>query len=325
MMRKTKTRHHRLPMALCLICVTAMLLAASPGYALTLFLNNGDRLRGYPVGEVKEGAIVTIAVPQPGGGVIRRSVQPSEIRRMVETVDRKSLQDLNNAGAKEYFNYAEILAERKIDPEARDTAIRLFLIAAYLDKDTARAAFLALIPLARDAEEEKRFRAMAYIHDPAHSEKLLSGETALAARPVSNNAASRDLLQAMQLLRQAKRGEAAALLRRKDVAEAFAAFERVFPQALLNKFLARTGDRLLPYELEAILRVELALEGFDAGPSATRSSSAGWGAAISSGGDEPVQRLQLPSLARRLDPAAKKGEFIDPRKTIYRDGDWFAP
>jgi len=309
-----------------LLMLVVLLLPAGQCHALTLLLNNGERLRGYPVGDVKEGAVLVISVPQPGGGLIKRSVAPAEIRRIIETVDPQRLAGLDGSNAKAYYNYAEELAQRKVDPQARDTAIRLFLISAHLDtKQQGRAAFLGLIPLARNAEEAKRFRAMAYLLDPSHAESTLGDVSADVAAPAANSKATRDLLNAMQLLRQANRAEAASLLRRDDVAKSFAAFERVFPKALLDKFLARTGDRLLPYELEAILRVELALEGFDAGPGASRATGAGWGQIVSAGGDTPVKLLKMSSLARRLDPAAKPGQYIDPSRTIYRNGNWTAP
>jgi len=303
----------------------AVVLLASPCSALTLLLVNGERLRGYPVSEVKPGSVVVIAVPQRDGGSIKRSVPPGEIRRIVKTVDYERLENLDGSNAKAYYNYAEELAERRFDPEARDTAIRLFLIAASLNKaDYGRAAFLGLIPLARNASEEKRFRAMAYLHDPAHDEATLSETAAPVAAPVEGDRTTRDLLRAMQLLRQAKRREAGMLLHRDDVAKAFAEFSSVFPEATLEKFLTRSNE-ILPFELEMILRVELALEGVDAGPSTARSPGAGWGKLIASKGDVPVTPLQMTTLARRLDPQAKPGAFIDPGRTLYRSGKWTTP
>src|SRR3954466_16365436 len=84
----------------------------------------------------------------------------SEIEDLIESVSPARLASLDPARPREYREYAEELAEKKLDPEARLTAVRLFQIAAWLDPaKTGRGALLGLVSLARPGEEEARFRA----------------------------------------------------------------------------------------------------------------------------------------------------------------------
>ena len=97
------------------------------------------------------------------------------------TVLPERLAELDPARPQSYLEYAEELAEKRRDPEARDAAMRLFAIAAARGESKVRhSALLGLIELARSPQEERRFRAAAYLHDPAHDLSLL--ETSLAPK-----------------------------------------------------------------------------------------------------------------------------------------------
>src|SRR6187402_347991 len=110
-------------------------------------------------------------------------VPRSEIEDLIETVSVERLSALDPSRPLDYREYAEELAEKKLDPEARLMAVRLFQIAAWLDPaKTGRGALLGLVSVARPGEEEARFRAAAYLFDPRHDKALLGQMLAPAAK-----------------------------------------------------------------------------------------------------------------------------------------------
>jgi len=73
------------------------------------------------------------------------------------------------AGRTNIGNTPKSWRKKKLDPEARQMAVRLFQIAAWLDPaKTGRGALLGLVSVAHSGEEEARFRAAAYLFDPRH-------------------------------------------------------------------------------------------------------------------------------------------------------------
>src|SRR4051812_6023206 len=91
-----------------------------------------------------------------------------EIDELIVTVLSERLAELDPARPETYLEYAEELAEKRRDPEARDAAIRLYAIAAARGDDRLRhSALLGLIALARSPEEERRVCAPAHLFHAA--------------------------------------------------------------------------------------------------------------------------------------------------------------
>ncbi|MBW8883519.1 MAG: hypothetical protein JF612_01815 [Planctomycetia bacterium] len=116
----------------------------------------------------------TIVIRQelPGGKSRESSFPKKDLDELIITVSPERLSSLDPNKPQTYREYAEELAEKQRDPEARDTAIRLFAVVAARGDDQLRhSALLGLIALARHADEERLFRAAAYIfsseYDPA--------------------------------------------------------------------------------------------------------------------------------------------------------------
>src|SRR5205085_4813507 len=103
--------------------------------------------------------------------------------------------------------YAEELRARRRDPEARDMALRLYLISASLDREhLGRAGLLGMISLARSPDEERKFRAALHLIDPRAPLAVHA-----AAAPAGDTAAPQELLRALRLLRTGKGTTARAL------------------------------------------------------------------------------------------------------------------
>ena len=135
----------------------------------------------------------TIVIRQQlaGGKSRESSFAKKDLDELIITVSPERLAALNPDNPESYREYAEELAEKQRDPEARDTAIRLYAIAAARGDDTLRhSALLGLVPLARNSEEERLFRAAAYLfgseHDPSVLATTASSAIAEAAGIDSN-------------------------------------------------------------------------------------------------------------------------------------------
>jgi hypothetical protein len=245
----------------------------------------------------------------------RNSVVPrDEIEELIYTVDRERLAALSPAQPAAYREYAEELAEMKADPEARDTARRLFVIAAQLDRTTqGRSALLGLATLARTPQEEAAARGAAYMADAVHDRGLLRPwqTVKLAATPTAE--ASDELLKSLVL---ARHGDFVAA---KRVAESpkgkaqYAQIESIFPR---REFLgACTSGRLTDDQLRRLLSAELALLRGDAVSTKAESTPADWSrAARTKSGLAAVPSTSFEYLT----------EF-DPQASVYRDGKWQRP
>src|SRR5262245_45441987 len=85
---------------------------------------------------------------------------------VLHELDKKRLEKLSRNNPKAHRNHADDLAKHPNDPKAKDTALRLYLISAYLDPERFGASsLLAMSALAENAAEARRYIAMAYLLD----------------------------------------------------------------------------------------------------------------------------------------------------------------
>lgn len=186
-----------------------MLFAVQPALAVIVFLKGqDDPIRGYLVRENEH--VIVIDQLMPDNSVQERTISRSDIDDMIKTVSSERLESLQPDDPDKYREYAEELAEKSKDPDARGAAIRLFLIAAHLAPDRlGRSCLLGMVPLARNDLEERRFRAMAYLLDPTHDASVLTMTVRTSApRSDADPRQANFMLKALRLLRQGKRREA---------------------------------------------------------------------------------------------------------------------
>jgi hypothetical protein len=279
-----------------------LLACASPASAVTIFeRGKAEPTRGRLLRQ--SAGQVTIQEALPEGTTRERTILRSEIEDLIDPVSSERLAGLSPEQPQAYRNYAEELAEKRIDPDAQAAAIRLYLIAAWLDPEgMAKSSLLGMTALARSPDEEREFRAMAYLYDPDHDRRLLR-----AAEPkeaAANPTETRDyLLRALKLRRQGNGPGASTNLNRSGVKEEL----KKYSDYLTFEELSQAG---LP---DALLRKIVALELFlESGDRAAEGAPA-W-SQIYRPGMPPVPALRLETLT----------EF-DPRLCVYRDGKWVAP
>jgi hypothetical protein len=252
--------------------------------------------------------------PQPAGDTAEsaseKTLRLAEVAEIVETVSAERLAALNPAEPAAYREYAEELLARRSDREARETALRLFSIAAWLrPHELGRPALLGMIALARSPEEERKFRAALYVIDPRT--KLATIPQVGAPSDDSHSAAAQELLRALRLLRTGKGPNARAAVEKPAVAKLLAGYSRLFTRAEFQE--ASSRSTLTPRELRQTLLVELELESLlaPAKPPAAEQAAWGWSRELARGGSEAVPSFDLETLT----------EF-SPRKCLYRDGQW---
>jgi hypothetical protein len=193
-------------------------LAAEPAGAVIIFLKGVDQpIRGYLLRESERSLLIDQVLPD--GSTQKRRLAQSEIEDLLKTVSTERLAELDPEEPDRYREYAEELAEKWKDPEARATAIRLFLIAADLEPQRlGRSCLLGMVPLASSEAQRRRFQAMAYLLDGSHNPRLLSMPVTPRARPKQlDPKQAKFVLRALRLLRQGKRREARTQARRSKM------------------------------------------------------------------------------------------------------------
>ncbi len=294
------------------VLALSIALIARPAHAIVVFMKGNDTpLMGFYVRQNE--TTLTIQVPLANGLRQERVLVKSEIDDFLLTVESERLEKLDPDDPQGYRNYAEELTEKRQDPEARETSIRLYLIAAHLDRDgLGRSSMLGLINLARHADEESRFRAMAYLLDPEHDARVLVRPDPVKRKPNSIDSATRlGMLNAVGSLRRGRKASARDALRPPEVRQGFEFFAELIT---LKEFEdAVSAEELSPTILRKLILLELALL-----PSAgeleqptIETDTHSWLEAIRRDGSQPVPILALERLT----------EF-DPHHCFFRNGKW---
>jgi len=300
----------------CVLFTLALLVgaAASSSAALVLRKSNGQSVLGAIVSQNESGVIIREA--QSDGSTRDITIPRADIDELIVTVSPERLSELDPASPQQYLEYAEELAEKRVDPEARTAAIRLYQIAAVLDAERlGPGALLGMISLARSSAEETRFRATAYLLDPRHDASLLSRAALATSRQAPPRPeAVRDLLLALQAARRGRGTQAQELASRADVRELLQAHADYLSP---SEFAALCRNETLSSEpLQKLLSLELLLEDEVAGKgtAANRAQAPAmkpWSESLTRGELGRAPNLQLDKLT----------EF-DPHACLYRAGKW---
>jgi hypothetical protein len=298
--------------ACCLVLLLCGLPTAARG-VVVLPKGASEPVMGYLVRQDER----TVVVRQdlPGGKSRDVPFSKSDLDELIITVSPERLAELDPSRPRLYREYAEELAEKQRDPEARDAAIRLYAIcAARGDDKLRRGSLLGLIALARTPEEERRFRAAAYLFDSEHDESVLTSIATGDAAGTSRWQASPDLLSVLRYARQGKGPTAKAILDKPAVRTEAAEIAALITVDDLEK--ACSARQLTSEQLRKIVRAELTLE--SSAPTAAADKRAAerttWSSARSAGRLSALPTVELEKLT----------EF-DPAACLFRDGKWLRP
>ena len=276
--------------------------------------------RGLPsplVGQVTqndaEGIVVKFDMPQQG--VTQILIPRDEVVEHIVTVSASRLEALNDGDWAQYRDYAEELAAYRVDPQAHQLAIRLYLIVAYYANDNLRSgAFRALIEIARSAEEEKRFRTLAFQVMGNKASHLLAPPKGITPIQLPDESAQRELLQCIRLVRQGAGEQALDLA---DSPAVQAAFESISNVMTFRDFRDAAYDRKISQDrLKQLVQLELALLGGAQRRNVAQpiSTSPDWGRLVAEDSRQPFVPVEW----------ANATEF-DPRNSRYQKGTWERP
>jgi hypothetical protein len=299
-----------------------LLLGARPASAI-LIDTGGKRVGGFLVSEDKKAKRLTVRIVLPDG---EEKIQVFDLAKITvrHKVDLDRLEKLSKENPSAYVKYAEELADKKTDPEAIEVAVRLFLIAAYLEPaKLGRDCVLRMSDLAADETHARKFLAMAYMLDAKHDPALLKFDgRKLAPSALPDAKAARAALsffrKALQQFREGKFKEAQANANVAGVAVCFKnapgridqkSFVQACKDAALDKSVAEN-------HLDFVLRAEIwALERTLAdGPSPPRKIGGGWFGALNNRDLRPLPTWNLETITEH-----------DPRNCVFRKGNWTLP
>jgi hypothetical protein len=169
--------------------------------------------------------------------------------KILHEVDRKRLEKLSRENPRAYYDYAEELARQPDDPEARDTAMRLFLIAAYLDRPQyGHRSLLSMTKLAVTPTEARKCRAMAFLLDPKGDDRILQTNPVKPPQ-ADTDRAMQSFLEALRYYRTGQIGFATAAAKRPGTEKIFSMApgmmdQRDFLQACTDAKCATCGSQL---------------------------------------------------------------------------------
>jgi hypothetical protein len=288
----------------------------NPVRAILIETGPGKRVGGW-LEDHKDPKKVAVRVKVPGGEDKVDVYDRAKIK-IVHKVDLDRLKGFTRDKPRAYCDYADELAEQKADPEATEVALRLFVIAAYLDTPKlGRSCLEKMSALAADPADQRKYRAMAFLLDPDPA--LLKLEPGKAPSPQSK-AAKDGLFYFRKALRQYRNGQFSEAQDNAKVAGADTYFnaapgfmdQKSFIQAckdaIANKSLAEDN-------MDAVLRAEVwALDQMLPAEAAGKKGTSGGWARVLSNQLNPTPVLSLETIS----------EF-DPRTCVFKGGTWVAP
>jgi len=295
---------------------------ASNAHGVLIFEKGKDvETRGYLI--EKSEILVKIREVLPDGRLAIRSIPQNEIDLMIQAVDQKRLAELDPEKPQTYRDYAEELAEKKKDPDAHVTAIRLYLIAAYLAPDTlGRSSCLGLVALARSPREARLFRGLAYLLDPNHDRGLLRKTgTPPAAEKVDDAPPGFDsLLLGLRRLQAEDRRLALKEIEKPGVKKAMLPYRHIMLYEELFLICQQRTRAVSNDDVRKILALEVSLL-------KDRQNGVNLAAASQLAGRDPdwstivYTNTAKPVFSASLTHATE----FDPRLSQYVDGSWVKP
>jgi hypothetical protein len=299
--------------------VLGILLPPTVARAVIIFLKEGGQeIRARLVRESPE--LVVIAVPQPDGTCAEQVLRHEDIEDIIRTVSKDRLAALKKDNPQAYRDYAEELAGKRKDPDARATALQLYHIAAYLDPERlGRSCLLGMADLARTPAEERKFRAMVYLLDPEHDTRSLKTvDRPAEQRPALTPGDADSLVKCLRLARRDLGRNALTESRRDNVKAAFAHIKHILTYDEFVE-MCKPGKPLSPGQLRRVLLAEASLirvigHSDELPEEKPPAKSISWSRVMAVTPPTPIPSLSLETLTEH-----------DPAKCEYRDGDWVKP
>lgn len=235
----------------------------------------------------------------------------SVIETLIVNFDRLRLENLNPENFADYRDYAEELAAQKMDPVARNLAVRLYIIAAAGSSDEVRQSSLrGLVALAENDQQHQKWDTLRRLHETTGR---ISQQT---TRTLSDAIKPEERQQTLQIVRMIRRGkgiEAAELLAQPNASKAFRHWAHVCSVEELTRISLL--NRPTYSQLHQLLRIELSILNNESKTRISEESQGrSWG-----------EYAQATSTITGVIPSFRTATRFDPQKSIYRGGRWINP
>ena len=244
------------------------------------------------------------------------------VEQMVVNIDANRLARLDPAKPESYRDYAEELAAQKKDLAAKHLAQRLYLLAAANAENNRtgdnrrkiaiqRSALLGLASLAESASERRRIDVLRHLLTPASldSGPLIARDPTTIPESSSRTALMLDLVRA---IRREQTQHALQLLSSPENRTIFADWREVCSLEELDQ-IAR-ANRPSQVQLSQLLAIELQIVRTDSSSNIPVRQVRNWG-------DHAMQVSNSLGVLPTFDDVTP----FDPRKSVYRNGDWMEP
>lgn len=302
-----------------LLAASLSLLLVGEAFGVVIVTEAGKRIAGYLVSMTSDEVVVRIHLQ---GGSVRTERYPRKSVTVLESFKPARLEALKPSDPRSYRDYAEELIAKKEDPEARDLALRLLILAASLDPEQlGKGCMIAAAGIARTAPEERRFRALAYLLDPGHDPALLQEKSDKAAQRKTGeslaDASGKTFVAALKAYRRGQYQEAEKLAKTPGIETYFQTFGPTSHAAFLQTCSKAAGVKTPPDPTsdlaKKILRMELDSE-----------------ERVGSGGASPKASpwsLALTPDSRRVPPphSLENVTEFSPADSVFVAGKWTKP
>lgn len=263
-------------------------------------------------------AYVVLDEVLPDGTLRRKSIRRSPEVLVINSVKPELLEALREDNPRAYRDYADDLKVKLEDPDCRVTALRLYLIAAHLDPEKHGPGCLtSMATLARSQEEQRRYRAMAYLLDPKHDPALLRNESIRKTAIAVSEEDRTNLRDGLRAFWSGRKSDAVGYASRPEFRAALA---RVSKELTIEEFeagLKRRGSWLPPSTLRKVLQLEQSLSPareLVSSASPPKKETGSWAMLDWKKPAPSTAKLSLETVSQ-----------FDPRKTRFRNGEWVEP
>jgi hypothetical protein len=243
-----------------------------------------------------------------------RTIARDTIETLIVNIDVPRLETLNPDNPTGYRDYAEELSAQQRDPAARELAVRLYLIGAFLadggpgSSELRQSCLDGLVALASSPAQSEKWKTLRFLYNPT---VRLDEEPKPPTSPLTE--AQRELaLNVVRLIRRGKGGEAAELMAQTETESALQPWASVCPPEQLKRIARRNQPTVS--QLRQLLQIELAILNREPPATANSSQRRSWS-------DDATTTSAIDGMITSFKSATQ----FDPEKSVFRNGSWVRP
>ncbi len=243
-----------------------------------------------------------------------RKIPLDSIKTLVVNIDVPRLEALNPENPVAYRDYAEELASQRRDPSARELAVRLYLLGAFLagqepDGSELRQSCLnGLVALADSDAQREQWNTLRFLYNPTAP---LDDEPEPPAVPLTEDQ-RQQALAVVRLLRRGNGTEAIRLMEQPETKSALRPWSSIYPLDQLKRLAIL--NQLTTSQLHRLLQIELAILNREPPTTAIANQRRPWS-----------EYARTPSSIGSMVTSFQSATPFNPEESVFRDGSWIRP